>query len=214
MTVNKLLQAGIDAQARFDLVGPTVDDDIRRVINRYGAAAVGEAVKRATKAKRGRKAEKDWPALHPILVEDARKVLEGGDPFSERTNYSIAQVFVQNNPGHSPAATQRRIMKKLSQMRMRWTLINAEIIGESEYPHGAYLNVLERLVSLLPDWDIWKDRMSRAKGAIDDYTAKHGPPAVYLSIKDIEEGAQDLVLGALLGKSPPTLSGLFGLGGR
>src|SRR3546814_15104128 len=47
------------AMPKMDLIGPTVDDDTRRAIARYGADAVKVAVKNATKAKRGRKKEPD-----------------------------------------------------------------------------------------------------------------------------------------------------------
>lgn len=213
MTTNALLTAGLDVQARYDLVGPTVEDDIRRAISRYGVAAVKEAVKRGAKVKRGRKAVKDWPELQPTLIEDARKLLEGGDPFTDRTNYAIAQEYVARNAGHSQAATHRRIMKKLSERRVMWTLIHAERLGENDYPYSAYLNVLERLINILPDWDNWPSSLRRVKLAIDDYTAKHGPPEDHLSIAEIERAAREPVSSAWAGLAPPPLGGLFGLGG-
>ena len=53
MAINALAGLSPDGP-KFDLVGPTVDDDIRRIIARYGTEAVKQAVKRVTKPKRGR----------------------------------------------------------------------------------------------------------------------------------------------------------------
>ena len=60
------------APPKYDLAGPTIDDDIRRLIGRYGAQTVKEAATRLTKAKRGRKKIPDFAELADVLVEDAR----------------------------------------------------------------------------------------------------------------------------------------------
>lgn len=122
MTINALAGLSPDGP-KFDLVGPTVDDDIRRIIARYGTEAVKQAVKRVTKPKRGRKPEKDWPELREVIESDARDWLAGGDPFSSRSNYSIAKDFADKNPGHSHPATMKRIERKLVQKRVWMTLV-------------------------------------------------------------------------------------------
>src|SRR3546814_4577745 len=55
------------AMPKMDIIGPTVDDDIRRAIARYGADDVKEAVKNATKAKGGGKKEPAWTELRGHL---------------------------------------------------------------------------------------------------------------------------------------------------
>lgn len=196
-------------ETKFDLVGPRVDDDIRRAINRYGAQAVKDAVKRLTKPKRGRKAERDWPEIDKVIKEDARKWLEGGDPFADRSNYSIAQAYVNEHPGHSHAATQRRIMKKLAEKRVTFTLINAELIGRGGYPHEAYLRALRALTELRPDWGIWPRILSEAEANIADYTRKFGPIPPDMTMKEVEDGARNALLPASPTNSNSGLAGMF-----
>jgi len=85
---------------RLDLVGPTVDEDIRRAIARYGKDAVQKAIKRRPGAKPGRPSENDWAELDEDLKQDARLWLDGHDPFAERSSYSIAKRFAKKHPGH------------------------------------------------------------------------------------------------------------------
>ena len=208
----KLAAALMDNKPRMDLVGPTVDDDIRRAISRYGADAVKEAVKIQTKPRRGRKPEKDWPELNEILKADARDWLAGGDPFSTRSNYAIAKKFADNNPGHSHPATMKRIERKLVQKRVWMTLAFAERFSREGYPHGVYIRAVEALTAVDPAWTFFRDN---AKSNIVDYEAKKGePPPAELSITEIEAATRNelLTLGTL---NPPKKSlGLFGLAAR
>ena len=144
MAVNAL--TGLLANGpKFDLVGPTVDDDIRRIVTRYGAEAVKEAVKRETKAKRGRKPERDWPELREVIEADARDWLAGGDPFSSRSNYSIAKDFADRSPGHSHPATMKRIERKLVKSRVWMTLVVAKNISREGYPYAEHIRALDAL---------------------------------------------------------------------
>src|SRR3546814_11670708 len=114
---------------KMDLIGPTVDDDIRRAIARYGADDVKVAVKNATKAKRGRKKEPDWPEPREIMEADAREWLAGNDPFTTRSNYSIAKEIAESNLGHSIVSTNKRIERNhyRGQYNRRWlALVRAE----------------------------------------------------------------------------------------
>lgn len=208
----KLAAALLDNKPRMDLVGPTVDDDIRRAIIRYGADAVKEAVKSQTKPRRGRKPEKDWPELNEILKADAIDWLSGGDPFSTRSNYSIAKKFADNNPGHSHPATMKRIERKLVQKRVWMTLSFAERFSRDGYPHAVYIRAVEALTAVEPAWTFFRDR---AKSNIADYEAKKGvPPPAELSINEIEEAARN-ALTPLSAFNPPKKSlGLFGLAAR
>jgi len=196
-------------QPEYDLVGPTVDDDLRRIIKRYGRDAVLDAIKREGKKKRGRKAQPDWPELSKVLEEDARTLLEGGDPFPERTNYSIATAYAEANPGHSRAATHRRILRKLSQKRVILTLLSAHQVSHDQYPFEAHLGILRRIDREKPDW-AWSDLVALAETAVRDYTAKHGPPEPAMTMKEIENGAREIMLPERGSDGRPA-GGIFGL---
>lgn len=198
----------------FDLVGPTVDDDIRRAISRYGAEAVKAATKRQTSAKIGRPKINDWNELHAILEEDAILWLKGGDPFTKRSNYAIAKTLADNNPGQSHPATMKRIQRKLNAAPFgrKWrTLVIAWVKSEKHYPYSDYVRVVTAL-SEIDHYGNWKWNLERAQGALNDYSAKFGSPPTNFSLSEIEEGARK-PLNALL-----TLDrrrrGLFGLAGQ
>ena len=184
--------AGLMAEGpKFDLVGPTVDDDVRRIIMRYGAENVKAAVKRQTKAKRGRKPEKDWPEVRDVIEADAREWLAGGDPFSARSIYSIAKSFADRNPGHSHPATMKRIERKLVQKRVWMTLVVAENISREGYPHGAHVRAIEALAET-DSHPVWKMQLDRVRSDLADYEAKIGeaPPA-HLSMNEVEGAARN-----------------------
>src|SRR3546814_903184 len=181
---------------KMDLIGPTVDDDIRRAIARYGADAVKVAVKNATKAKRGRKKEPDWPELREIMEADAREWLAGNDPFTTRSNYSIAKELSERNPGHSIVSTHKRIERKLSRgpYNRRWfALVWAENLSRNQGPHGAHIRALGAL-SELPESarpDLWKFSLDRARATLADYEVREGyPPSAEMTFREIEEAVQ------------------------
>ncbi|MPT49245.1 MAG: hypothetical protein E2598_12650 [Sphingobium sp.] len=222
MSNNELAHIGSPVPASWDLVGPTVDDDVRRAIDRYGAEAVKEAVKLQTKRKVGRKPEADWPELHRVLQEDARKWLDGEDPFSERSNYSIAKDYAAQNPGQSCPATHRRILQKLSERRVCLTIIHAWLISETDYPYQTHLRALGELGT----FEGWADRaavmLKEAHANIADYTAKNGRPEDNMTIKEIEKGAR-MALADIIALERGILSslafgltpkGMFGRGGN
>ena len=201
------------ARPVWDLVGPTVKDDISRAIVRYGADAVKAAVKEATKAKRGRKAEPDYKKLAPIFKEDAASWLEGNDPFSERTNYAIAKQFAEKYPGHDVYSTRKRIEGKLSKGphdRRWWTYATAMGMSRTGYPYEAHLKALEAMANLPAETgpDIWRTSLNEARSAIADYEAREGklPPAE-MNIEAIKTYNSGASLNALI--SPP-VRGLFG----
>lgn len=172
MAQNALLAA---AATKFDIVGPTVDDDVRRIIARYGADAVKEAVKAQTKPKRGRKPEKDWPLLWPYIVRDAREFLDGGDPFERWSDWSIANDYAKEKPGQSPSATVKRILGRLKEKRRIFMLIEAERISRTDYPFAVNLRALTELTRA-ERHPVWASMYARAQKHIDDYTAKYGAP--------------------------------------
>lgn len=171
------------ALPKLDMVGPTVDDDIRRAIQRYGKEEVTRAVKAATRKKIGRKKEPDWSELRDIIESDARDWLAGKDPFSERSNYSIAKEFAERNPGQSVISTHKRIERKLSRgphNRVWWTLVSAENQSRDRYPYLHHIRALRALADLPDDWsrDIFGFSLQKALQILSDYEAREGsaPP--------------------------------------
>jgi hypothetical protein len=200
---------------KWDLVGPTADDDIRRAIHRYGAEAVKAAVKEATKAKRGRRREPDWPELRDVIHADALEWLAGGDPFAVRSNYAIAKDFAERNPGHSVVSTHKRIERKLSKgpYDRRWfTLVTAENLSREAFPYSAHLRALEALAELPEDAapDLWRSSLDRARATLADYGAREGKlPPEDMTFRRLEEAVQKGGLAALI--APPKPGGMFGL---
>jgi hypothetical protein len=195
----------LDDPPKWDLVGPTVDDDIGRAIRRYGTEAVKLAVKKHTTAKKGRKPERDWPELREIIEADALNWLNGNDPFQTRTNYAIAQDFSRNHPGHSAVSTHQRIERKLKKKpydRLWHMLISAENLSREGFPYGLHMRALEALAELSPEnggHQVWQSKLKRAKNDIADYHKKQGDcPAAHLSMKEVEDGAQKVLLRSLI----------------
>lgn len=181
----------------FDLVGPTADDDVRRAIERYGAAAVKEAVQRQTTPKRGRKLEpNDLPELREIFVADAKDWLAGGDPFKTRKDYSIAKTLADRGPSHSHPSTLRRISRKLGKKRVWQTLVEAMYLGEKDYPYAAYIRTLKAMRDQEQEWAFLLDR---AQSSVEDYKAKFGnaPPAK-MSMEEISVAVRTAFKGAMV----------------
>ena len=201
-----------DGLPKFDMVGPTVEDDVRRNIGRYGPEAVKEAVKRQTKPKLGRKPERDWPELQVAINADAREWLAGGDPFSTRSNYSIAKNFADKNPGHSHPATMKRIERKLAKQRLWRTLVTAENVSREDYPFAVHIRALVALSGTGSN-PVWARLRDEAISVLADYKAKKGeaPPAD-LSMKEVEDAARNFTftMSALaMSKKAVGISGLL-----
>lgn len=200
---------GFGPPPTFDVVGPTVDDDVRRMIARYGAEAVANALKRATKAKRGRRPEKDWPELRGVIDCDARNWLAGEDPFSTRSNYSIAKDFADQHPGHSHPGTMKRIERKLAKQRVWMTLVAAYEMSE-RYPYSAHLRALSALVDC-DSHPVWSRIRDRAQGYVADYHAKLGEaPPTEMTIQEVEDAAKIALIKGHDLAVKPSPKGLFG----
>jgi hypothetical protein len=205
---NNALKGLAGSLPKFDLVGPTVDHEIRRVISRYGADAVKDAVKRQTKPKRGRRPEMDWPELTEVIELDARELLAGGDPFSTRSNYSIAKGFADKNPGQSHPATMKRIERKLFQKRRNFALAIAQTLSREGYPYAVHIRALEALIEAGAH-PVWTMTLDQAKSDIADYEAKKGePPPAELSMAEVEDAARNVLLSLAV---PEKSGGLLGL---
>ena len=191
---------------KYDLVGPTVDDDFRRLIARYGMAAVKDATARLTKAKRGRKALRDWADLMPWIEDDAKAWLEGRDPFAERSPYAIAKAYADGIGGVYHASIMQRAERKLRQKqygRSWYVFVRAMEMSLDGYPYAAHICALEAL-SQHDARPVWQKALARFRADIADYVAKWGAPPDELTVKQIEEGARKPL------SSTTTLSGLLG----
>ncbi len=187
MAQNALLNGMAGALPSLDLAGPTVDDDVMRIIRRYGAEAVKKSVADQTKGRRGRPPLKDWPEFHEYLKQDAADWLSGKDPFSIRSNYWIAKQAADKLPGNSAVSTQERIERKLRKQREIWMLIHAENIGKNGYPHSAYLRAVLALKEKSPH-ECWELTHRLALEEISEYEMKHGrPPPAAMSMDEIKE---------------------------
>lgn len=194
------------AMPKMDLVGPTADDDIRRAISRYGADAVKEAVSNATKAKRGRKAEPDWPELREIFKAEATDWLNGIDPFAARSNYAIAKALAERAPGHSAVSTHKRIERKLSAKigGRKWWVLHIAWSQIGAHPFDAHIRTLEALAAISDKDNAqrWQQSLERSLSVIADYEARESsPPPAEMSFHEIENAVQKSALAALL--SPP-----------
>jgi hypothetical protein len=201
--MNTLLDSAL-GRPQFDLVGPTVDDDIRRAIARYGADAVKNAVRRQTKAKRGRRPDKDWSELREVIEAEARDWLAGGDPIAARTNHAIAKEFAESNPGPSAALTLQRIERKLANKphdRLWFLLVTAENMSRDGYPYTAHIRALKALTET-KSHRAWDTVLERAVSVLADYQAKKGnPPPDDLSMKEVEDMARKTLPLSALAKS-------------
>lgn len=195
MAENALLAAAL-ALPKLDLVGPTVDDDVRRAILRYGAEEVKRAVKAATKKKLGRKKEPDWSELRHVIEADARDWLAGKDPFSERSNYAIAKEFAERNPGQSVISTHKRIERKLSRgphNRVWWTLVSAENQSRDGYPYSQHIRALRALADLPDAWsrETFGFGLQKALQTLSDYEAREGAaPPDTMTFAEVESAVQ------------------------
>lgn len=183
------------ADREWDNVGPSVDDDVRRLLNRYGADALSEALKRQTKKKPGRKLDNDQLALRPVLDKDASVWLAGDDPFAARTDYSIAKEYSEKTRGSFPPSTHRKLMRKLSENRRTWTLERAYHLSKRGHPYQKHLRALEALIDTSDNW-IWGILLESAKTKIAEYEAKVGrAPTADMDMQEVEDVAMNPIRG-------------------
>lgn len=198
---------------RWDLVGPTVADDIYRAIQRYGADEVQRAVKEATKKKRGRKREPDWINLKDVIEEDARKWLEGRDPIAERSHYSIAKEYAAHNPGHDEGSTRKRIERKLARgmhNRLWYILWSAEEQTRENYSYLEHIRAIKAIRDLT-DPKLGQLMIDRTLRTVTDYEAREGGlPPEHMTFADVEAAVKRASQNALASLVPPR--GVFGNG--
>lgn len=169
----------------LDISGPSVDDDIRRLIRRYGAENVRESVKRQTAGKRGRIPSGDWSELGDVLREDARRWLDGRAAVAARSNRSIAQEFAGRHREQSEEATYRRIMGKLSKRRRYYTLVEAVWLSQDQFPHMEHLRAVRELVAIGIRRDLWRDFLRFHEAALADYMTKFSDPPADMTMQEL-----------------------------
>ncbi len=199
-------------QRKWDLVGPSVEDDLRRAINRYGKKAVLDAAKKLAKPKRGRPRINDWSDLRDVVRADAEEWLEGGDPIARRSNYSIAKEFAECHPGQSPISTHQRIERKLAKKPYdrRWHMLaTAESLTRHHYSYILHIRALEELGAIDNGHPMWIAMLSAARSDLADYEAKTGDrPDIELTMKEVQDVARDALLA--IPSQPRPAGGIFG----
>lgn len=166
---------------------PTLDDEVRRLVIRHGAEAVKSAVKRQTAVKKGRKRIPDWPELRPYIEEDATIWLDGGDPFSRRTNYAIAKALADAKPGYNHAATMQRLERKLGSRpysRKWYILVAALDLSEGAYSYKRHLDVI-RALHELDDTSRWDTLLEINERKVAQYVHRFGEPPERISMREI-----------------------------
>jgi hypothetical protein len=194
---------------KLDVIGPDVDADIRRTINRYGKDAVKDSVKRQTTAKRGRPAEPDWKWLQPTIELDAREWLKGQVPEKNRSSYGIANDFAGTMEPQNWHANHTRIYDKLLEKRRLMYLLFAVEMSREDYPHKTHLKVLDELEQVLPKSRSLAD-ISRT--VVREYKVRAGklPPAK-MSIAEVQTAVMNMQNAAEEASSHDSLRGLRAL---
>lgn len=192
------------------LIGPTVEDDIRRAILTYGKEAVKTAVKKLTASKRGRPPEADWITLRPMVEEDAVLWLDGEDPFIRRTNYAMAKAIADQGAIHNHPATMERIERKLAKKpydRRHHTITVAVSIARQSRPFSQYLNALKALMQIDKS-AVWPMLHETALKNISDYEQKVGSaPDPLFTIEELETAIRNALMAYVV---PKARTGLFG----
>ena len=189
--------------------------ELERLARWHGAATVKAAAAKLSAGKRGRKEEMDFRHLGHVFAQDARDWLDGLDPFKIRTNYSIAKEFTKRHPGHSPAATHRRIMDKLAKRRRWYCALTAMEQAKDERPIGDLLRAMEAMLEVSPSWaniiDFDLRRIAENRTRYRERTGQDVPQ--HFSFKQLEEATS--VSAATLLSGLQRQGGMFGnsLGG-
>lgn len=195
------------AQTRLATTGRKLDDELVSLVARFGADAVRAAAKRATRKKKGRRPENDVPLLRPWLEKDVEDWFNGIDPFKARSNYSIAQEFAEQFPGHSRFATKDRIERKLRRLRQLSMLARVQRIAKEQHPYAVFLRALRCLVEA-ERHVVWESALEWALGKLARYQEQFGKPDEDLTFMMIEERLDAQHSNGLLG--PSARRALFG----
>ncbi len=167
---------------------PFLDDDIRRLIDQYGVGEFKSAAQRLTKRKSGPKTLDDWPILADLLRQDVLDWLAGGDPFADRSVYSIAKEYADANSGQSHPATMKRITGKLKKKSARefHVLYHAFLEARKSHPAEVYVRALSELARINPGGP-WRYFQKKAEEVMAASSSEIGAPDKRASIFELEE---------------------------
>ncbi len=193
--------------SEFEPVAPTVESAVSQLISRYGKEAVKTAVLAATKPRRGRRAEKDWPLLAPFIEQDALDWLAGNDPIKLRSNYAVAKKFAERHPGHDQVSTYKRVLPKLAAVKFLM------LAGSWSVSKGSHLLHLKALDALANGDNIWTEIRGYVRQDLERYAQKHGaqPPAE-MSMSEVRDKSWNALLDIVMPRQakPGTFGALLG----
>ena len=179
----------------------TLEGLIRLAIDHYGSDAVRATAKALTRSRPGRPKLHDWLELRHVTEADARDWLEGRDPFSFRSNYSIAKEYAEKHPGWNAISTYKRIERKLGQKpydRVWFMLVRAMLGSRDKWPFAIHLKALQELAVIDPNPN-FQTLLRVAQSNISAYESKSGQaPPPELTMREIRESARN----ALARQSP------------
>ena len=147
-----------------------LQSELERLARFYGASKVKAAAAKLRRERRGRKEEADFIHLAHVFSQDAKDWLDGLDPFTMRRNYAIAKEFSQKHPGHSAAATHRRLMGKLAKRRRHYCFIAAVQQAKSGRPIP---DLLRAMTALLQSEPIWATRIDYDLRRIEENSRRY-----------------------------------------
>ena len=187
-----------------------VENDVRHLIRRYGVQATKDALNRQTNHKPGTKLKEDWQILDAFLKADARRWLEGRDPFNERSDYSIAKWFAENHPGKNVEfdSTLRRIKRRLSKDRRYYALVEAFWLSET-YSHQMQLKVLRELCRVPRSGATWRNALKKAEDTLSDYRTFFGAPHANMKMRELEVAAAEARTAELVARKRNILGDLL-----
>jgi hypothetical protein len=122
-----------------------LDVEIKQLVGRFGEDAVKAAVKRVARPKIGRKPEPDDQLLQGVWAIDTADILAGRVPF-QTSDYGATVAIAKEHKGHNEVATQKRLQRKLSQMRRPLAYYDAITQGRKSVPHADYLAMIRQAI--------------------------------------------------------------------
>ena len=167
---------------------PSLDDEIKRLVQLYGKAAVRNAVSRLPKNKAGRKQENDLAHLKDWFEQDAQDWLNGLDPAKARSNYQMAMHVASLAKPHYYAATLRRVQRKLAKRRHFIGLVMAWQSAEATRPYADYFRAGDAIIAHDDKFgDMVQSIADNARGKIERYKARYGDPDPCMTLAAIDE---------------------------
>lgn len=176
---------------------PTLDGEIKRLIQDHTREAVREAANRLTAGRVGRPKENDLPAFAADFEQDARDWLDGRDPNKRISSRKLARQFAKENPKPSEIGAFDRVYKKLRKNRKRICLIRAYEISENDYPVRRHLEAIEAVIGE-SSHEVWDWMKGRALREIETFTARGmelGPATTLREIKAANSSATQTIGG-------------------